>query len=192
MRTRGNRGQVALEFISTYGFAFFILLTTVGTLSYFGVFNISSLRNNECFFPDGIECVEFILNPTDPVPLGPYFPPEAPAPSQDPGSPGDPFLRVRVANTFGVNLTFVNITMTMRELGTMVTQCSVSQNPLPSPSGVRAAWPANWNATIWCPIPLVSYHPTQRYTGVLTLNFTQEGGSYQHIVKGTVSVTAQN
>lgn len=185
MRTRGNRGQVALEFISTYGFAFFILLTTVAALSYFGVFNISSLRNNECFFPDGIECIEFIVDQEDPDPptLGPYFPTGLAA-----GTDG--YVRLRLANTFGVNLTFVNLTATMRELGVTVVQCYVSKYPLTAPS--PAAWPAGWNATVWCEIPTTSYHPTQRYTAVLTLNFTQQGGSYQHIVKGTMSAVAQN
>ena len=43
-----KRGQAALEFLSTYGFAFLIILVMIGALAYFGVLDPTRFLPNRC------------------------------------------------------------------------------------------------------------------------------------------------
>lgn len=54
-----RRAQAALEFLSTYGFAFLIILVMIGALSYFGVLSPNKLIPNRCSFPAEFNCFEF-------------------------------------------------------------------------------------------------------------------------------------
>jgi hypothetical protein len=51
-----KRAQAALEFLTTYGWAFFVILVMIGALSYFGVFNISTFAPEFCILDAKIEC----------------------------------------------------------------------------------------------------------------------------------------
>lgn len=49
---KNNKGQAALEFITTYGWAFLIILFSFGVLAYFGVFapeGCDNMINNVCY-----------------------------------------------------------------------------------------------------------------------------------------------
>lgn len=54
-----KRAQAALEFLSTYGFAFLIILVMVGALTYFGVLRPDRLIPNRCTFPADVNCYEY-------------------------------------------------------------------------------------------------------------------------------------
>ena len=54
-----KRGQAALEFLSTYGFAFLIILVMVGALTYFGVLSPSNLVPARCLMGENINCKEY-------------------------------------------------------------------------------------------------------------------------------------
>ena len=45
-----KRGQVALEFIMTYGWAILVVLVAIGALAYFGVLNPGKYLPEKCFF----------------------------------------------------------------------------------------------------------------------------------------------
>ena len=53
------RAQAALEFLTTYAWAFLGIMITLGALYYFGVFNFSKYLPQECIFPQQFECVAF-------------------------------------------------------------------------------------------------------------------------------------
>lgn len=58
-----NKGQAALEFLTTYGWAFLVILVMIGGLSYFGVFDFKSKLPDSCTFSGtNIECQSFQLN----------------------------------------------------------------------------------------------------------------------------------
>ena len=61
-KQRSKRGQAALEFLSTYGFAFLIILVMIGALSYFGVLNPGNLLPQRCNVDPGLSCVEFQIS----------------------------------------------------------------------------------------------------------------------------------
>lgn len=63
---RGSQaGQAALEFLSTYAWAFIIISITIGTLYYFGIFDFSKYLPQKCIFPSQFKCLDFSLNPTE-------------------------------------------------------------------------------------------------------------------------------
>lgn len=54
-----RRGQVAIEFLLTYGWAFLIIIAAIATLSYMGVFNPDAFLPRQCIIGDGISCVDY-------------------------------------------------------------------------------------------------------------------------------------
>jgi len=53
-----RKGQAALEFLTTYGWAFLVLLVMIGALAYFGVLNPSKMLPDRCMFSPEIQCLE--------------------------------------------------------------------------------------------------------------------------------------
>ena len=53
------KSQAALEFLTTYAWAFMVIILTVGALYYFGIFNFSRFLEQKCMFPSQFECIEF-------------------------------------------------------------------------------------------------------------------------------------
>jgi hypothetical protein len=54
-----TRGQAALEFLSTYGFAFLIILVMIGALSYFGVLNPTRFLPERCLVGTEFDCRDY-------------------------------------------------------------------------------------------------------------------------------------
>ncbi|MFP4567817.1 MAG: hypothetical protein ACLFN8_02640 [Candidatus Woesearchaeota archaeon] len=51
-----RKGQVALEFLMTYGWAFLIILVVIGAFIYFDVLNPQRLVPDSCTGPTGLSC----------------------------------------------------------------------------------------------------------------------------------------
>jgi hypothetical protein len=54
-----KKAQSALEFLTTYGWAFLVILIMIGALAYFGILNPSRYLPDRCTVTPGIECMEF-------------------------------------------------------------------------------------------------------------------------------------
>ena len=54
------KAQAALEFLTTYGWAFIVILTALGALAYFGVFNIDP--PDKCVIGPEMTCVDYIIS----------------------------------------------------------------------------------------------------------------------------------
>lgn len=52
----GRKGQAALEFLTTYGWAFMVILVMIGALAYFGVLNPGRLVKDQCVSTVGLSC----------------------------------------------------------------------------------------------------------------------------------------
>ncbi len=59
-----KRGQAALEFLMTYGWAILVVLLSIGALAYFGVLNPSRFLPDSCTIAPGFSCDEFKATPT--------------------------------------------------------------------------------------------------------------------------------
>ncbi|MEK6943074.1 MAG: fibrinogen-like YCDxxxxGGGW domain-containing protein [Nanoarchaeota archaeon] len=57
-----KKSQAALEFLTTYGWAFLIILIMIGALSYFGILSPSKLLPNRCNFGPEIGCVDYSIS----------------------------------------------------------------------------------------------------------------------------------
>ena len=53
------RAQAALEFLTTYSWAFVTIMIAIGALYYFGVFDFARFLPQECLFPSQFECTAF-------------------------------------------------------------------------------------------------------------------------------------
>jgi len=75
-----NKGQSALEFLVTYGWAFLVILIMIGALSYFGVMDPARYLPDYCILGSGFTCVDsrmqtsgfnYVVDPNDPVQAAP-------------------------------------------------------------------------------------------------------------------------
>ena len=58
------KGQAALEFLTTYGWAFLVILIMIGTLAYFGILSPGKLLPNRCNFGSEFQCVDYQISAT--------------------------------------------------------------------------------------------------------------------------------
>ncbi|MFA6073789.1 MAG: hypothetical protein WC758_06750 [Candidatus Woesearchaeota archaeon] len=61
----GKKGQAALEFLTTYGWAFMVILVMIGALAYFGVLNPQNMVPDSCSITAGLTCVDAQVNTSD-------------------------------------------------------------------------------------------------------------------------------
>ena len=54
-----KRGQAAMEFLMTYGWAIMVVLVAISALAYFGVLSPDKFLPNKCFLEAGIGCTDF-------------------------------------------------------------------------------------------------------------------------------------
>lgn len=59
-----SKAQVALEFLTTYGWAFLVILIMIGTLAYFGILSPSKLLPNRCNFGTEFQCMDYKIKAT--------------------------------------------------------------------------------------------------------------------------------
>ncbi len=56
------RGQAALEFLTTYGWAILVVLVMIGALAYFGVINPTRFLPEKCIFQQEVTCKDFMID----------------------------------------------------------------------------------------------------------------------------------
>ena len=54
-----KKGQAAMEFLMTYGWALLVVLIAIAALAFFGVLNPSRFLPNSCSLAPGFSCVDF-------------------------------------------------------------------------------------------------------------------------------------
>ena len=59
------KSQAALEFLSTYAWAFIIIAVTMSSLYYFGIFDFGKYLPQTCTFPSQFKCLDFSLKPAE-------------------------------------------------------------------------------------------------------------------------------
>ena len=60
-----DKSQAALEFLTTYTWAFIVIAITMGALYYSGVFDFGKYVPQKCIFPSQFKCLDFSLKPTE-------------------------------------------------------------------------------------------------------------------------------
>ncbi|MDD5317850.1 MAG: hypothetical protein PHF51_03925 [Candidatus ainarchaeum sp.] len=59
--TRRQRGQTAIEFLTTYGWALVLMLAAIAALIALGVLNPGAMAPEACSFPSGFTCYQFLI-----------------------------------------------------------------------------------------------------------------------------------
>lgn len=59
-----RKGQAALEFLTTYGWAFLVILVMIGALAYFGVLDPQKYLPQRCQFGTELQCEQYTLDST--------------------------------------------------------------------------------------------------------------------------------
>lgn len=57
-----KKSQSALEFLTTYAWAFIVISIAVGSLYYFGIFDFAKYLPQKCVFPSQFKCIDFSLD----------------------------------------------------------------------------------------------------------------------------------
>ena len=57
-----KRAQAAIEFLTTYAWAFLVIMIAVGAIYYFGIFDFAKFAPQQCIFSSQFECVDFALS----------------------------------------------------------------------------------------------------------------------------------
>src|SRR3989344_6998129 len=57
-----RKGQAAMEFLMTYGWAILVVLIVIGALAYFGVLNPQTLLPERCELQLGIRCKDHLIS----------------------------------------------------------------------------------------------------------------------------------
>jgi hypothetical protein len=60
-----KKGQAALEFLTTYGWAFLVILVMIAALAYFGVLNPQKYLPDKCIITTGLDCVDYQITATN-------------------------------------------------------------------------------------------------------------------------------
>lgn len=58
-----KRSQAALEFLTTYAWAFIVIAITLSSLYYFGILDFRKFVPQKCIFPSQLKCLDFALAP---------------------------------------------------------------------------------------------------------------------------------
>ncbi|HLC61034.1 MAG TPA: hypothetical protein VJJ52_06420 [Candidatus Nanoarchaeia archaeon] len=59
-----SKSQAAFEFLTTYGWAFLVILIMIGTLAYFGILNPSKFLPSRCNFSPEFQCQDYQISAT--------------------------------------------------------------------------------------------------------------------------------
>lgn len=61
----GNRGQAALEYLTTYGWAILVIVIVIVALAWLGVFGVQGQVPDRCAFQQGLGCVDLRISHLD-------------------------------------------------------------------------------------------------------------------------------
>ncbi len=157
---RRRRGQAAMEFLTTYGWAIMVVLVMIGALAYFGVLTPTKYLPERCLFTTGITCKDYIAL-----------------------TEGTNDLRVRfvLENGLGNPILIPDDQVAVTYEGRAQT-CENVSGALTLASGS--------SATFTCAVfSGVSPGSGQRVKLAVALNYTEVGGSFIHPVTGDIQAT---
>ena len=97
---KNKRGQAALEFLMTYGWAILVVLVVIGALSYFGVLNPKMLMPEKCTLPSGFSCEDHLISSN---------------------GDGDDTIKFKIRNGFGKTMSITKFTTDKDSGGTTCT-----------------------------------------------------------------------
>ena len=171
---KGRKGQAAMEFLTTYGWAFLVILLVIGGLAYFDVFNVSRVLPDGCSI-DGaaFDCSDIFAVDDDTT-------------AGDTG--GQATLQVR--NNLQRLVTIVQIDFIERSLndGQFGATCTTAFSPTTINPGQQAELDIDLTQPVGGSCGVLE-NIDQKKTFDFRITYTQQGSSIQQIAKGSVTTT---
>lgn len=186
-----RRGQAALEFLSTYGFAFLIILVMVGALTYFGVLKPQNIIPERCILGREFECNDFQLQ-------------RGIAPA------GNAVLRLQIVNQLGNSVTICSGAVgehasclplapnyfEIKSTGSGCTRaCTTSfgANPATIAGGEGLTLTCDMTLADTCAALSTAVFPAigEKIKTAVKFNYVELGGAFPHVVQGEVLATLQ-
>ena len=158
-----RKGQAALEFLTTYGWAFLVILIMIGALAYFGVLSPDTLLPSRCTFSPEISCLEHEIISDD--------------------GAGNGILRFRARNNVGAMADF---TFGAIEISSDVTANNCVVNPN-NGNNIRSGRIMAVN----CTFTGNTFPKGDKVKFEVIANFTKAGGSYVTPIRGEIYATAR-
>ncbi len=62
--SQNSKGQAAMEFLMTYGWAILVVLVVIAALAYFGVLDPTNILPDRCTFPITFTCTDYVVRGT--------------------------------------------------------------------------------------------------------------------------------
>lgn len=189
-----KRGQAALEFLSTYGFAFLIILVMVGALTYFGVLKPQNIIPERCIMGREFECNDFQIV------------------RDVPGVDDDATLRIQVVNQLGNTVTICSgnagdpnpactaipaisrFAVSATGFGcTNVCTQSLAPNPGSIAGGASLTLTCVMDLDDQCTPGSNAVFPAigEKIKTSVKFNYVELGGAFPHVVQGEVLATLQ-
>lgn len=161
-----KKAQAALEFLTTYGWAFLVVLVMIGALAYFGVLDPSKLLPEKCVFGAGIGCTDYTANIA----------------SKE--------IKAQMINGFGYSITVNTVTVDITGIGGSITQCNSGTSGGSSNWCGLATGGTNWKADEQREfiLSVSALAPGDRPKVTVDINYTKSGGQYPKQVTGTIQV----
>jgi hypothetical protein len=160
-RNARRRGQAALEFLSTYGFAFLLILVMIGALSYFGILSPSKFLPGRCLVSNEFTCKD----------------------RQIVGGGDTTVMSIMLTNNLGSQLT-INSAEANSSYGNVVCDAAV---PASVVSGQDTEIVCDFTNDATAEFPAVG----EKAKIAFTISYTMLGGDYPRIAQGEVADTIQ-
>ena len=155
-----KKSQVALEFLTTYGWAFLVVLVMIGALAYFGVLDPSNFLPEKCIFGAGIGCIEYagFAGPTGNI-------------------------SARLVNGFGYAITIEDVTATVTGEGGVCDNCSTNND---CTMRLDPTWLTEEEKEFVLDCPDLSESHKPRV--MVEIKYMKSGGTYSKMIRGELQV----
>ncbi len=173
-----RNGQVAMEFIMTYGWAIMVVLVMIGALAYFGVLNPGKYTPDRCLVTTGFSCGDYRLSKWD-------------------SSVSQSEVSFVLQNDLGESVTFPEklLIKFKEEVGDAncgqfraVGDTSSGTSPYTLPAGERVEVVCNTDTSASIHFSQVGRTDKITFEG----NYTKVNGVYKHAIRGEVYANVQS
>lgn len=151
-----KRGQAALEFLSTYGWAIVVILITIGAMSYFGIWTPQNFLPSKCTVETPFVCLDSKVD-----------------------SSGEITLQLQYVYTEKLGLVEVNVTTTNCEL-----QEDYYVSPIPVEKNKRLNASGDEYIRFSC-TPATAPGTDEKFRGDIRITYSQADTGIEHVVVGS-------
>ncbi len=167
---RIKRAQAGLEFLTTYAWAFVVILIIIGALAYFGVTNPSRILPDRCAIGSEFSCQNYILDDTN----------------------NKVFILLK--NNLGEVVNITSFAINTEDGRIPLGACS-NDNPLYHTASVNNYWRPGTVVTLnaTCDLTTIGFVPGQKEKVTFTFNYydLKSGPAYSKQISGEVFSTVR-